>query len=131
MWPHLGGPRLSGEKTKHKYLILKKKKAAQDPANQGRGQEDSSSGVSEVSSRAGSQETNRVWSSHRCPGQGSQSFGGGSWHSAGQESEKTLCRLCVASHIIGMTLLGKLRVLGAVTAGALVMETKGFSLWLD
>lgn len=30
-----------------------------------------------------------------------------------------------------MTLLGKLRVLGAVTTGALVMETKRFSLWLD
>lgn len=67
---------MSGEKTKHKYLILKKKKkAAQDPANQGRGQEDSSLGVSEVSSRAVSRETNRVWSSHRCPGAGIPELG--------------------------------------------------------
>lgn len=88
-----------------------------------------------MSSRAGSQETVECGACTGVPGQGSQSLGGGSRHRAGRVPEQTLCRLLEllrdASHIIGMTLLGKLRVLGAVTTGALVMETKGFSLWLD
>lgn len=70
-----GDPGCQGRKLSISILFFKKKKAAQDPANQGRGQEDSSSRVSEVSSRAGSREANRVWSSHRCPGAGIPELG--------------------------------------------------------